>query len=122
MTPSLTQLQGLFSGQVLFDDKTKTPWDMEVEFAGQISSGKLMGQLRVQLSENGQAFSTSRGDGDLKDLRQLEDGDGIFITTGESNVFQLYYITDQDMFIGHHYKKVDIGDYKHSGTVTLKRF
>lgn len=121
MSGAIQQLQGAFAGKVVFSDQSKEPWDMEIEFTGDIQKAVLNGNMLVRLSKNGQAFSTGRGNGQLKDIKQLSDSKGLLLVTGENNVFQLYYLPSQDMFIGNHYRKTGPGEYDHRGTVELNR-
>ena len=67
----LKLLNGNFSGNVMFDDRGKDTWDVEVNINGSIDEGEPKGNKLIVLSKNGKIFPT------LKELIKEEFNDEI---------------------------------------------
>ena len=118
----LSSLQGTFSGKVTFDDRNKTPWDVAIELTAGEEEGGISGNYLIELSENGEAFSTRRGNGNIKEVfRKTPAGGVLLLEVSDSRYFQLYYIASQDRFVGNYYERVGPGDYQAQGKVRLTR-
>ena len=104
--PPPEALFGHYQGQTTLQDGTHRIWDIVMDVSGGVKEDHIEGTERITLSENGKIFSNKSGDGDIKDFkRSLGGSDAILIEASPSTYFQLYYLKNQDEFIGNLYQQ-----------------
>lgn len=123
-TGQINYLNGNFYGkaQVIRNNKS-AQWDIEMSIMGDLGKGKLHGQVSIKMIENGKVFSQSRGNGTLKEIKEFEsESDAIIIRAAPSTYFQLYYLKNQDAFIGNVYaNESEEESLIRIGTISLKK-
>ena len=94
---------------------------MQVE--GELISNQLKGSFFMKLSQFGEAFSTSTGDGTLNQLFAFEGSSQALLIKcfGGKGFVQLYFIERLNAFIGHYYEKGEKHHYKKEGTILLNK-
>ena len=118
----LSVLNGNYTGEIVFDDQTKSNWRVEMNLNGQIVNGILTGRNHIILSKDGKVFSHSRGKGDLKNFQSFDGDENAFLISiyNDDGFMQLYNIERMNMLSGLVYLKSGVGQYSRAGTVTLK--
>ncbi len=120
----LDELNGQFIGKVIFDSKSREPWDVFLDLKGDLKNGILDGTSLVELSKNGKAFSTSRSNGNLDENFKSFAGssEAILVSANrERSFFQLYLPNKLNKLIGNYYSKKSVGQYVKEGYVVLER-
>ncbi len=125
---SLTQeqiqtLNGTYLGEIVFDDKSKTNWHVEMSLNGQVVNGELTGRSLIVLSENGKAFSTSRHRKRPENFQGFANDENAFLINvyGDKGYLQLYNMERMNMLSGLFYLSTGVGQFSKAGTVTLRK-
>lgn len=126
----LQTLNGRFTGKVIFDEKagkSDVEWDVHIDFESSGVGDNAVGSTEVQLFKSGQsqAFSHTRGRGNLKGFQSFAGGsDAILISivaSGNDNYFQLYAPKNLGYLVGNYYAKTGPGVFQKTGTVSLQK-
>ncbi len=119
----LKVLNGKFLGQVIFEDKGKEDWEVQLSLSGAITDGEAKGDKFIELSKNGKVFSRTTGRGRIKNVYTMESDANVILAevNGDEGYMQIYYLPRLDIFTGNYYNKTGVGKFEREGTVTLKR-
>jgi len=87
------RLQGLFVGDVIFDDEKQNSLKMEFELKDDLifRKGEYYGTYRIQLFRDGKSVSNSDGDGRLNFLKSYDEKSKGFILQTGRLYFHLYF-------------------------------
>lgn len=119
----LSQINGTFVGEIVFDDKIKPLWQLELSVAGAMDQDKAQGTLGLKVWENGQLISENSQNGVFHGYSSLGDDSAAILAEIEKDrgFMQLYTIPQSEKLIGNFYVKNGPGAYKRAGTVLLRR-
>jgi hypothetical protein len=119
------QLNGCYAGDVILTDGSNRIWHMTANIALESDGHTLTGHSLIELSENGKVFSRSSSDGNQGNFRRFVDPAGtsqaLILTLGDQIAFQLYRLTDRDMYAGNLYMRSTPAGYVFKGTVALTK-
>jgi len=117
----LAHILGAFSGQVSFFDAKRPKTRIELEVGPvEVSGSQVRGHLTLRTFKDGVQAGTSNSNGNLDDLMTSgSPSTALFLKWGEGKFFQLYYVDQQDGFVGNIYEMTATSDSKRIGTITL---
>jgi hypothetical protein len=117
------ELNGSYLGEVVFDDKSKANWHVEMTLNGRVVNNELRGRSRIVLSENGKVFSTSRDRGKPKNIQGFAGDDNAFLISvyNDKGYMQLYNMERMNMLSGLLYLSNGVGQFSKVGTVILRK-
>lgn len=117
-------LNGRFTGiaDVMVGERA-TNWGVDLRISMHIDNGVAKGSTRFRLMERGKVFSNSRGDGDIRDLREFASGStAVLLRASPGTYFQLYALNDRTTLVGNVYRRPsDELPFTYIGTVRLRK-
>lgn len=120
------EVNGTFSGKIIFADSTKPIWDIEMTLDGVFRDDAIPGSIDIKMFKPGETkpFSHSRGKGDdVKNYQSFSgDSQAILINVyGDDGYLQVYAPKALGHLIANYYDKQGVASYKKSGTAVLLR-
>ncbi len=118
----LNGLQGFFAGDLIFEDKRRKPWRIEMTLNSEIAEGVPKGSMNLRIIQEDNNVSNGTGSGDLRGIQQTaSESKALIIHEGDKNFLQMYLLETQDSVIGNYYEQTDSGETKLLGHFTLRR-
>jgi hypothetical protein len=119
-------VRGRFAGQIIFLNKEKKPWDVELELTNaRFDRGRIIGEFILKTIDpaNPKHRDTTTYDAGstIPNFRSAEDGAILVEAMGGDGLFQLYYFNRLNAFQGNVYEKEGLNPFKRTGTISLYR-
>jgi hypothetical protein len=119
-------VRGRFVGQIIFFDKERVPWDVDMELTNaHFRNGKIIGEFQLKTVDPANPkhrdITTGEAGSTISNFRSTEDGSILVEAMGGDGVFQLYYFPVLRSFQGNVYEKHGLEEFKRTGTMILNR-
>ncbi|MGE0616174.1 MAG: hypothetical protein AB7P04_11085 [Bacteriovoracia bacterium] len=116
------RIGGCWEGDAQLPRGPEREWHVKVDLFLNAQGTNSTGNSVVELFRNGRSFSRASINGRLKNLRRLPGSTTSLVLEASNRIyFQLYYLAEQDYFIGNVYRKSDVSQYDYYGVLTLFR-
>jgi hypothetical protein len=118
----IAALQGSYSGEIVFLDPKKKPWQLEMTFSGEVEEGIPKGNFSMVITNDRGGTSNSSGSGSIRGImKPVSDSKAIIIRVGDTQFFQMYLLENREIIIGNFYDEKVVGQIEHLGRFRLQR-
>ncbi|HYX38213.1 MAG TPA: hypothetical protein VE954_34360 [Oligoflexus sp.] len=118
----IAALQGTFTGDIVFLDPKRKPWNLEMTLNSETKDGIPSGQFIVRIVDDKGNPSTMSGNGDVRAIvKPVSSSKALIVRITETRYLQMYILERQEIIIGNYYDEVQVGKVERVGSFRLQR-